>query len=139
MHQVPITLLAIEPGGYHLMIQAFINGYKANVLIDTGASRTVMDIARVEHFNDKPEIKPFEKLFAGLGAGGIKTHICTIPKISFGTKALYALDIVCIDMTSINKTYAVYDLPRIDMVLGGDLLVKMNAVIDYRNLCMLIA
>ncbi len=131
MNAIPLTLIPIEPDGFHLMLHAFINGYKANVLIDTGASKTIMDLSRAQYYLDNPDIKPFDKFFTGLGAGRIKTYVTSIPKIAIGNQELIDLDIVLIDMAPINASYAVYDLPRIDMVLGGDLLVKLNAVIDY--------
>ncbi len=131
MNAIPLTLIPIEPDGFHLMLHAFINGYKANVLIDTGASKTIMDLSLAQYYLDNPDIKPFDKFFTGLGAGRIKTYVTSIPKIAIGNQELIDLDIVLIDMAPINASYAVYDLPRIDMVLGGDLLVKLNAVIDY--------
>ncbi len=133
MNAIPLTLIFIEPDGFHLMLHAFINGYKANVLIDTGASKTIMDLSRAQYYLDNPDIKPFNKFFTGVGAGRIKTYVTFIPKIVIGNKELLGLDIVLIDMAPLNASYAVYDLPRIDMVLGGDLLVMMKAVIDYPN------
>ncbi len=131
MFHIPLTLISIEPGGSHLMLHAFINGLKANVLIDTGASKTILDISRATYYLEDPDIRPFDKFFTGMGAVKIKTHITTIPKISFGKLDILNQDILLIDLSPVNTSYAMYDLPRIDMVLGGDLLLDMQAVIDY--------
>ncbi len=139
MHQLPLRLICIEPEGFHLMFQAYINGLKANVLVDTGASRTILDYSRAEYYLGNPDIRPFEKLFTGVGASGIKTFVCEIPHIRFGNKEIRGQEIVLIDLSPVNKTYAIYDLPRIDMVLGGDLLQKFRASIDYAQQVMLMS
>lgn len=138
MHQLPLRLISIEPNGFHLMFQAFINGLKANVLVDTGASRTILDHSRAQYYLSNPDIRPFEKLFTGMGATGIKTFVCQIPRMHFGEKEILDQEIVLIDLAPINKTYAIYDLPRIDMVLGGDLMHEFGASIDYSRQVMVL-
>ncbi len=130
---IPITLIPIEPGGCHIMIQAAINGYKANVLIDTGASRTIMDKGRVKHYLKNTEIKPFGKQLMGVGAEKMATWVASIQEIGFGGFVLNNVQVILTDMKTINASYAIYDLPRIDMVLGGDLLLMLCAVIDYQK------
>ena len=50
---VPIEILPIEDDGFHLMLKAKINGKKANLIIDTGASRTVFDEILIKDFLPK--------------------------------------------------------------------------------------
>lgn len=40
---IPLQILPIENDGFHLMIVVKINRKNANLIIDTGASRTVFD------------------------------------------------------------------------------------------------
>ncbi len=131
MYHIPLELINIEPDGFHVMFHASVNGLKANTLIDTGASKTILDLSRSAYFLGDAEIKPFSKLFTGVGSNQIKTYISSIHTLVIGQREFSQLDVLLIDLAAINQTYAIYDLPRIDMVLGGDLLVKMNAVIDY--------
>lgn len=130
---IPISLIPIEPDGFHIMMNASINGFKANVLIDTGASKTIMDLSRAKEYLKNPKIRPYDKKTVGMGAGRIQTWVCDLPEISIGGKRLNDLQIVLIDLKTINEYYAMYDLPRIDIVLGGDLLMQFGAVIDYRE------
>lgn len=130
---IPLTVIPIEPGGVHLLMHAIINGYKANVLIDTGASRTIIDLSRAGYYLENNEILKYEKFFTGMGAGKIDTYVTTIPQLALGDTVMKDLEILLIDMSSLNASYALYDMPRLDMVLGGDLLLKLSAVIDYQN------
>ena len=115
------------------MLHAIINDWKANVLIDTGASKSVMDISQAEKYLDHPEVKAFENHFTGMGAAKIETWYTIIPAISIGPANIRDMQILLIDMHAIRQSYARHDLPRIDMVMGGDLLLQLGAVIDYPN------
>ncbi len=138
MH-IPLSIIEIEPDGCHLMINATISGMKANVLIDTGASKTIMDFTRAKHYLDNPIIKSFDKHLAGIGAGKVQTWVTRCPKITLGNIDVTDLELVLIDLKPINASYAVFDLPRIDIVMGGDLLRRFGAVIDYGNKSLIIS
>lgn len=123
----------MEANGFHLMFHAVIRGVKANVLIDTGASRTVMDLGKTGDYLGDLAIKPFDKSFTGMGADNIETYLATIPEIRIGVQTLSEIEVVLLDLSPLNKSYAMHDLPRIDLVMGGDWLLKLDAVIDYPN------
>ncbi len=132
MH-IPIQVIPLQPDGCHLMITGNINGLKANILLDTGASKTIMDVNRVSHYLGNPEIKAFDKPVMGMGNGKIESWATKFSEFSLGALSLSDWPVVLVDLKPINDSYAVYDLPRIDMVLGGDLLMHLKAVIDYQN------
>ncbi len=138
MYKIPIELIRMDPGGCHLMLHATINGWKANVLIDTGASKSVMDLSRAKKYLDNPQIKSFENHFTGMGAAQIETWYAIIPSFSIGKTTIQDLQILLIDMHAIQQSYARHNLPRIDMVMGGDLLLELGAVIDYPNRALII-
>jgi predicted aspartyl protease len=133
MKKVPLQILRIDNSGYHLMVSLKLNGLKANALIDTGASRTILDKHRVMHYLDHPTMKKYEKFFSGLGTGPIEAFQTVIDRVEVGGLELRDREVVVIDLKSINDSYALFDLPKIDLVLGCDLLLKMNAVIDCPN------
>ena len=130
MKTIPLQVLRIDESGFHLMVALHLNGRKANALIDTGASRTILDKNRAVHYLDRPEMHRYEKFFSGLGTGPIETYRTVIRELEIGGVALVGQEVVVIDLKAINQSYAMFDLPKIDLVLGCDLLLKMNAVID---------
>ncbi len=138
MYTIPLDLIRMAPGGCHLMLHATISNWKANVLIDTGASKSVMDIFQAEKYLDHPEINSFENHFTGMGAAKIKTWYTIIPSLSIGPTTIKDMQMLLIDMQDIRQSYARQDLPRIDMVMGGDLLLQLGAVIDYPNRALII-
>ncbi|MFO7873669.1 MAG: aspartyl protease family protein [Bacteroidales bacterium] len=128
---LPLRLIAINPGGYHLMTQAAINGRKANVLLDTGASKSIMDLNRVKEYAKDPDIRPYEKAMTGMGADKINPFITTLSVVTFERARIDNLEVVLLDLGFINDFYASLDLPPIDMIAGGDLLFRMGVAIDY--------
>lgn len=125
--------MRIDNSGYHLMVTLNLNGLKANALIDSGASRTILDKNRVAHYLDHPTMNKYEKFFSGLGTGPIETFQTVVERVEVGGLELRNQEVVVIDLKAINDSYALFDLPKIDLVLGCDLLLKMNAVIDCPN------
>ncbi len=110
-----------------------MSGYKLNVLIDTGASLTVFDVNRFKNIYPQQEVSPYENSFRGITSHAIPTWSATVEVLDIGSLQLTDLRILLVDLASINQTYAHYDLPRIDAVLGGDLLLALKTRIDYAS------
>jgi predicted aspartyl protease len=130
---LPIDLLFIDDDGFHLMIHPLINNKKSCLLIDTGASRTVFDMKRIQRFVDEKGFKPNEKLSTGLGTNSMQTHDVAIKKMQLNELVLKNIKSILLDLSHVNESYGKLGLPSIDGVLGSDLMVKYNAVIDYQK------
>ncbi len=133
MIKIPLTVIPIDEKGYHLMARGNISGLTTNILIDTGASRTVLDLWRTRHYFGNTPLKSFEKYFTGVGTQKMETQAVIIPQLRIGAFEVRSLEVLVIDLEGVNKSYASLDLPRIDMVMGGDLLVHYAGIIDYPN------
>lgn len=129
--EVPIKLIHIDNDGYHLLIKAVINGKKASLLIDTGASRTVFDINRINQFVTETEFDVNDKLSTGLGTNTMQSHVLTIKKMRIGDVILQNYPAVLLDLSHVNHSYEQISLKPIDGVLGSDLLKELRAVINY--------
>ena len=135
MNQIKLELLAIEEDGYHIFIEAIINGKIARLLIDTGASRTVFDAQRIKKFikEEEQNLEKIDKLSTGLGTNTMESHSVTLAKFALGETLLIDYQAVVLNMEHVNKSYKMLGYPVIDGVLGGDLLHELKAVIDYRK------
>ncbi len=133
IQKIPFKIITIPGKGCHIMCTAALSGYKVNLLIDTGASLTVFDVSRYRKIFPQTQINSFKDSFRGVGTDQIKTFTAVLDEISFEGLTLTALEILLIDLENINHTYAQYDLDKIDGVLGGDLLQRLQAKIDYTD------
>ena len=129
--KIPIDIRNIEDDGFHLTIVARINGKSVQMLIDTGASRTVFDKKRSLRFVGESNHEPHDKLSTGLGTNTMKTHITNLKKIRIGDLLIENFEAVLLDLEHVNDSYEKLGLTPIDGVLGSDLLVKHKAVINF--------
>jgi predicted aspartyl protease len=123
----------MEGGGYHLGLEINLNGKKAFLLLDTGASRTVLDKNQIEHYNSH-EIELMDEKSTGLGTNSMDIHTTEIALIEIGSKKIENTTIALIDLSHVNETYEKLGFKRIQGVLGSDLLYRYNAIIDYNKL-----
>ena len=132
---LPIKILFIEDDGCHLLIAASINGKAATLLVDTGASKTVFDKNKILNFVDESALggRIVDKLSTGLGTSDMETHAVLLKQLKLGTLLIHDFQAILLDLTHVNISYEKLDLPAIDGVLGSDLMMEYQAVVDYKN------
>ena len=130
---VPLKILKIQNDGVHLLINAKLNGKIARLVVDTGASRTVLDKNRIQRFVKKKKFKKHEAVSTGLGTNSMESHIVNIKKFEIGKNNFGNFEFVLLDLSHVNNSYLQIGMKKIDGVLGGDILEKHKAVIDYEK------
>ena len=130
--EIPFQLLDIEGDGFHIMVQGRINGKEANFLIDTGASRSVFDLATMNEFIDNPDFQKKEGITAGVGSSDLESSTFDIESIIVGELEITHYQGIAIDLENIHDTYEKIKLPKIHGIIGGDILVKHKAIINYK-------
>ena len=130
--QIPFRLLDIEGEGYHLMIKGEINGVEANFLVDTGASRSVFDPTAISRFIQNPTFEKKDGITAGVGGNDLDPSTFTIPTLSFGDIVIHNYEAVALDLENVHESYQKLGLPTIDGIIGGDILYRLKATINYR-------
>lgn len=131
--KVPLRFLSIEGDGYHLQARIKINGKSALVIVDTGASRTVFDKSEIEKYLKSEKIAEHDKLSTGLGTNSMQSQFVVINKLELGKIRLENFEAVILDLKHVNQTYSTIGIKPIAGVLGSDVLVAFNAVIDFKN------
>jgi hypothetical protein len=129
--EIPIRILPIENDGFHLLIRVQVNNRKANMLIDTGASKTVFDRNRIGNFVDDTSFDLNDKLSTGLGTNTMESHITTIKKMKLGNISISNYQTILLDLSHVNHSYQQLSIKPIDGVIGSDILREYKAVIHY--------
>lgn len=130
--QLPIRLLDIEGEGFHVMMKGKINGMEATFLIDTGASRSVFDPTAISRFVENPQFEKKPGITAGVGGNDLESSTFTINTLEFGDIVINHYEAVALDLENIHETYQKLGLPSIDGIIGGDLLYRLKATLNYR-------
>ena len=131
--EVPIQLLDIEGEGFHIMVKGMIHGKEAHFLIDTGASRSVFDPNTIARFIDDIQFEKKEGMTAGVGSSDLESATFIIGTLSIGNMEIHDYEAVALDLENIHEMYAKLALPHIDGIIGGDLLKRYKAVVNYRS------
>jgi hypothetical protein len=130
---LPIKIFPIEDDGYHLKVLLSINGKTANLILDTGASRTVFDATRILQFVAIQNIETIDRLSTGLGTNTMESKKVVLDKIRLGEIEITNYEAAVLDLSHVNHSYENLSLDPVDGVLGSDILVEYNAVIDYEK------
>ncbi|MDT7829440.1 retropepsin-like aspartic protease [Pricia sp. S334] len=113
----------------HFAITAKVNGIKGRFILDTGASNTCVSFDKIEFFKLTSEESKIKA--AGAGATNMETLISTKNRIKIGKWKTKKLQIVLFDMIHVNEALTAHKAPRVDGIIGADVLLEAGAVIDY--------
>ena len=131
--EISLQLLDIEGEGFHIMVKGMIHGKEANFLIDTGASRSVFDPTTIATFIDDLVFEKKEGMTAGVGSSDLESSTFVIDRWSIGELEITDYEAVALDLENIHEMYGKLGLPHIDGILGGDVLKRYKAVINYKS------
>jgi len=131
--KIKLDIQSLGDDGYHIFCTVKVNGKKCRALIDTGASKTVVGTKLAE--SQKMDIIHMsgENQMTGIQPGEMEVMFTRIDSIAFG--ALKFKDIIAglIDMDHVSAQYKTLNIKPFKLIIGGDILFKGNAVIDYKN------
>jgi hypothetical protein len=134
MQKIALELISMEGGGYHLGVDVLLNGKSAFLLLDTGASRTVLDKNQVHLYQDNLEMELLDEKSTGLGTNTMDIHTMQISSFQVGEHILEEYTLALIDLSHVNETYEKLGFRKIQGVLGSDILYAHKAIVDYENL-----
>ncbi len=127
---VPLQIIDLHGDGYHPLVEIKVNGTPYILVLDTGASKTAFDHNTLEQ-SGVVAIIASERLSTGLGVTNMSSSTAVIHDIQIGDLHIPNLEVAVLDLSTINVAYRQLNHPEVLGVLGGDILVKYNAVIDY--------
>ncbi len=126
---VPLILINLQDDGFHLLVEIVVFGEKLFAVVDTGASRSVFDKTLMEkHITELSESTETQ---AATIFSSATTLQGIIPKMKIGKLTLKQYQTVGLDLQSVTDTYFELGHPAISGIIGGDILMKFHAKIDY--------
>jgi len=128
---VPLQIIDLNDDGFHPLLNITIFGKPFTVVLDTGASKTAFDKNLLLEANKKAILNASEKLSTGLGTNTMKSYTTAVDDFYIGDLQIPEFQVAVLDLSAINIAYKQIGHPHVLGVLGGDILVKYKAVIDY--------
>jgi len=126
---VHLRIIDLHGDGYHPLVDVKVNDASCVLVLDTGASKTAFDHNLLEQSG--AVIVKSERLSTGLGVTNMNSFTSLISDIQIGDLHISNFEVAVLDLSTINAAYQQLNHPEVLGVLGGDILVKYSAVIDY--------
>lgn len=115
----------------HLTIKAELNGIKGDFILDTGASNSCIGLADIELFGISTENSLAKA--SGAGSRNIDTLSSKKNYLKIGKWTTKDLELIVIDLSHINEALNEYKAKPTHGIIGADILLKGQAIIDYSN------
>ncbi|HEY4787299.1 MAG TPA: retropepsin-like aspartic protease [Bacteroidales bacterium] len=131
--KIPLELVELDNSSFHLFVAGFINGQKCNLIIDTGASKTVFALNHIQHILHEEPVSQPDIQSAGISASTIDSHSGLIRDFRMGNMIIRNMEIILIDLSSIDEIYHKFTDKSIWGLIGSDFLLKYKARLDYGN------
>lgn len=118
----------------HLLISARINGVRGEFILDTGASNSCVGFDQEEFFN--LQSKSSGTKAAGAGAIDMVTRVSGKNLLKIGHWKNEDFDLVVFDLSHVNAALAQHKVKKVRGIIGADVLISADAIIDYRERCL---
>ncbi len=127
---VPLHLQPIQHTGYHCFVNLYYCKLPVPMVLDTGASRTIVDTAAVERMDLSHALYRTDEEAVGFSSQGMKAQMVQFPDLRIGRVRLKDWTLGAFSLEHINNTYRTMEIPPVSGVMGNDLLVALDAKID---------
>jgi hypothetical protein len=126
---IPLEVVLLEEDTIHLLVEAVATGLENHWwVVDTGASKSVVDRAVATHFVGEESAGA---MATGLGQEMVETSTGLLSHLSLGGYRFEPLQVAVVDLHHINDEYAKYSDKKIVGLLGSDFFYREKAIIDY--------
>jgi len=128
---VPLQIIDLNEDGFHPLLNIKVFGKKFIVVLDTGASKTAFDKTLLQQANRSALITESSILSTGLGTNSMASFTAVMHDMRIGRLKIPEFEVAVLDLSTINFAYAQMGHPQVLGVIGGDILMQYNAVINY--------
>ena len=131
--KIPIRIIELESENYHLIVEGkFEDGTTFNWIVDTGASKSVLDSNLSDRYQQLDE-KTGEIHSAGIGEHSLETSLGKVNSFFIGKLKIETPKMAILDLSHVNTIYSKATNLKIGGLIGGDFLKKYDAKIDYKK------
>lgn len=132
MYEIPLQIIELEQDNYHILIEGQFKDQATSCwIIDTGASKTVLDANLNSYYEivDADNVDDYQS--AGINQGMMETSVGKMFYVRFGKLEIKKQKVALINLDHVNEIYGKYSSYRIAGLIGGDILMQHKCAIDY--------
>lgn len=124
-HALPMRSLATG----HFVVDGSAGGTSFALIVDTGATHTILDRQRARRF--RLALREERGRATGLGGADQAVATAVLREVTLGPLHLDSLPVSVLDLAHVNQTLRGAGAGVVDGIIGADLLMRGQAVIDY--------
>lgn len=128
---MPLQIIDLHEDGFHPLVEVTVFGRSFILVLDTGASKTAFDKSVLFQAHQQAVVTVSDRLSTGLGTNSMASSTAIISDLHLGKLLIKEFEVAVLDLSTINIAYSQLGHPEVLGVLGGDILMKYKAVIDY--------
>ena len=128
---IPLQIIDLHEDGFHPLLNIRVFGKPFVVVLDTGASKTAFDKTMLLRAYEHAIVTISDRLSTGLGTSNMESSTAIVTVLYIGRLLIDEFEVAVLDLSTINIAYSQLGHPEVLGVLGGDILMKYKAVIDY--------
>jgi Aspartyl protease len=134
-YYLPLQVVDLQGDGFHLLVEVVVFGQNFKAVLDTGASKSAFDMHIISGLAPQDQIIHIPDQHAiGLGTTTMERYFVNCPELKLGDLLIENYEAPVFDLSAIKFAYEKLDLPLVIGVIGGDILMQFNGIIDYQNL-----
>ncbi|HNA59416.1 MAG TPA: retropepsin-like aspartic protease, partial [Chitinophagales bacterium] len=103
---IPLKAVSLQEEGFHLFVEGKAGTHSIRLLIDTGASKTVLDKKFISEKLPALKLEINEQLTTGVGSNTIQSEFTEIDTLSVGKLKLKKYKVAVLDLQHVNETYS---------------------------------
>ncbi|MBE8714553.1 retroviral-like aspartic protease family protein [Sphingobacterium hungaricum] len=134
MQKIPLEIINLEGDGFHILVDVHLLDKTFKMVLDTGASKTVLDKnTLIEAGIQDEDFESTNIISTGLGTNSMESFMLKIPELRLENWLIKNHLTAVLDLSTINYAYNQMNFSPVVGVLGGDILRQYGAVIDYKK------
>jgi hypothetical protein len=130
--KIPYQVIELESRSYHIVVEGRIDGTEILFIVDTGASRTILDKEYAGILEKLPEGAEIP-MATGLAAEQIPVELYNISMLTLSEVSFSGTQVLTADLNPINEVYSKITGKRIGGLIGCDFLLKNVKAIDFKR------
>lgn len=130
--KVPFRVVELEPDSYHIVIDGKIEGVESIFIVDTGASRTIIDKCYAGNL-EKLKIGADNPMATGISSEQIPVELYNVSKLILSDVLFENIHALAADLSAVNEIYMNITGKRIGGLIGCDFLLDKVKSIDLKK------
>jgi len=124
--------IPIHEKGLHFLVRAKIGREFHYLIIDTGASESVLDRGLPEHFFESIKVNEEAQTY-GIQSENIETETGIVKSFGLGNLKLKRQSFHLVDLSQINALYGNFIDYKVSGLIGSDFLNRYQATLSYKT------